>query len=92
VLPWAGSLAGRSQVRPLTLRYDGEARAVYIYIGSTEFRAADHTMEISDDVMVDIDSDGRVIGVEVLGVAEPVVHVLHGERPEQTLTARDDLL
>jgi len=68
-------------MRDLTCRYDKAARAVYIYIGSTEFRVAAKTVEVGgdDDVMADLDQDGSVIGVEILDVSEPVVKVYDDE-------------
>ena len=44
-------------------KYDGDAKALY-------YRLTDHavvrTVSIGDRVMVDVDSDGEAIGIEVL--------------------------
>ncbi len=83
-------------MRDLTCRYDPGARAVYIYVGSAEFRVAAKTVEVGDDVMVDLDQDGHVIGVEIMDVNEPVVHVLGGYEPPftrvETVTPGEEIL
>lgn len=37
---------------------------VYIYFGAP--RSVDKTIEVSETVKVDVDEDGRVVGIEVL--------------------------
>lgn len=74
--------------RPLTFRYDPHASAVYIYVGGTGFRIASKTVSLADDVMVDLDQDGKVIGVEILGVAEPKTDII-GTRPAQGTLAKE---
>jgi uncharacterized protein YuzE len=73
--------------RPLTYRYDEHAEAVYIYIGDTEWRVAAKTIPLGsgDDANADLDQRGKLIGVEILGVAEPVVQLMGGKkaRPRQ---------
>jgi uncharacterized protein YuzE len=85
-------------MRDLTCRYDPGASAVYIYVGSTEFRIASKTVTLGDGdkVMADIDQDGDVIGVEIMDVNEPVVHVLGGYEPPftrvETVTPGEEIL
>jgi uncharacterized protein YuzE len=83
-------------MRDLTCRYDPGARAVYIYVGSAEFRVAAKTVEVGDDVMVDLDQDGHVIGVEILQVNEPAVEVPGGYEPPftrvETVTPGEEIL
>lgn len=43
--------------------YDPEADALYIHLGSTQPVETD---EVAPNVMLDLDAEGRVVGVEVL--------------------------
>jgi len=50
--------------------YDPEADAAYIYLDNTpksKFKARGRTLEVTRDIYVDIASDGRLIGIELLG-------------------------
>lgn len=48
----------------LSTRYDGEADAAYIYLDDS----ADvvRTVELDEDVMIDLDSDDKIVGIELL--------------------------
>lgn len=48
-----------------TLTYDPEAKAVYIRLRDDLVLV---TREINDSVMIDLDADGNLVGVEVLNV------------------------
>jgi uncharacterized protein YuzE len=48
--------------------YDPEADAMFVWFGP-EGKSAD-TEEVAPGIMLDFDSDGRVIGIEVLNVSE----------------------
>jgi uncharacterized protein YuzE len=49
--------------------YDPEADAMFIWFGPEGVKSAE-TEEVAPGIMLDFDTDGRVIGVEVLGVTE----------------------
>jgi uncharacterized protein YuzE len=48
--------------------YDREADALYVYVAPDRGPIA-RTVRMTDDVMVDIDADGQIVGVEVLHAA-----------------------
>jgi uncharacterized protein YuzE len=49
--------------------YDPEADAMFVWFGPEEVKAAD-TQEVSPGILLDFDSEGRVVGIEVLDVSE----------------------
>jgi uncharacterized protein YuzE len=49
--------------------YDPEADAMFVWFGPEGVKSAE-TEEVAPGIMLDFDSDGRVIGVEVLNVSE----------------------
>jgi uncharacterized protein YuzE len=49
--------------------YDPEADAMFIWFGPEGIKSAG-TEEVAPGVMLDFDSEGRVIGIEVLDVSE----------------------
>jgi uncharacterized protein YuzE len=49
--------------------YDPEADAMLIWFGPEGVKSAE-TEEVAPGIMLDFDPDGRVIGVEILGVSE----------------------
>ena len=49
--------------------YDPEADALFVWFGPEGVRSAD-TQEVAPGIMLDFDAEGRVIGIEVLDVAE----------------------
>jgi uncharacterized protein YuzE len=51
----------------MRIRYDPEADAMYIRFKSGP---VDHTKELDENTIVDFDSSGKVIGVELLFVKE----------------------
>ena len=51
--------------------YDPEADAMFIWFGPEGVKSA-VTEEVSPGIMLDFDSEGRVIGIEVLDVSELV--------------------
>ena len=77
------------------IRYTPGVRAAYIYMGG-DHRVITRTVNPGDDdeTMIDLDENGQVVGIELLGVDEPVVHIMDDsdERPEQTLRVRRDIL
>ena len=61
---------------PLTITYDPTVQAAYVYLVPPAEAHSARTVPLSDDidcVAVDYDASGRVIGVELLGVGEPVI-------------------
>jgi len=53
----------------LRTSYDPEADAMFIWSGPAGVKSAE-TEEVAPGIMLDFDADGRVIGVEVLGVSK----------------------
>jgi uncharacterized protein YuzE len=51
--------------------YDPEADAMFIWFGPEGIKSVG-TKEVSPGIMLDFDSEGRVIGIEVLGVSERI--------------------
>jgi uncharacterized protein YuzE len=49
--------------------YDPEADAMFVWFGPEGTKSVG-TEEVAPGIMLDFDSDGRVIGIEVLGVNE----------------------
>jgi uncharacterized protein YuzE len=58
----------------MRITYDPEANAVYISLRDGERSAV--TEEIAPSVMVDLDDEGRAIGIEILGARQQL-----GENP-----------
>jgi len=49
--------------------YDPEADAMFVWFGLEDTKSA-ASQRVAPGVMLDFDSDGRVIGIEVLDVSE----------------------
>lgn len=49
----------------MKMTYDREANAIYLYLTSTKIA---HTQPINENVNLDIDAEGRVVGIELLRV------------------------
>ena len=49
--------------------YDPEADAMFVWFGPDSVKST-VTEEVSPGIMLDFDSEGRVIGIEVLDVSE----------------------
>lgn len=67
---------------PTTIEYDTDAEAVYIRLSSGDVA---ETVEISATLYIDVDKDGNLIGVEVLGVDSSALSKLPGLTGEATL-------
>jgi len=52
--------------------YDPEADAMFVWFGPEDTKSVE-TEEVAPGVMLDFDSEGRVIGIEVLGVRQRMV-------------------
>lgn len=53
--------------RPYAISFDPEADAAYVTVSARPKNVAE-TRVVGDDIMVDVASDGTVLGVEILGV------------------------
>jgi len=51
----------------MKIEYDKEVDALYIRI---QEKKVSHTKEIEEGINLDIDEDGKVIGLEIIGAAE----------------------
>lgn len=52
--------------RPLQVTYSAEGDALYLYLGAVSGRAVAKSSHFSDDVILDFDEAGKLIGVEIL--------------------------
>jgi uncharacterized protein YuzE len=51
----------------MKIEYDRDADALYIYIQQTE---AEKSVEISEGINVDLDFNGNLIGIEIIGATQ----------------------
>lgn len=59
---------------PLAVEFEPRGDAVYLRLSD---EAVTRTAEIEDEVLVDYDAEGRLVGIEILGLEDPgVVDVL----------------
>ena len=57
----------------MKVTYDKDAGATYVYLSKQRIN---HTKRISDNVFIDIDDRGKVVGIELLDTTRPEVKVL----------------
>lgn len=62
----------------MKVTYDAESRAAYIYLSGDEDDTISRTQEVSSHVLADLDTHGRVMGVELLDVDMPTVEDITG--------------
>ena len=55
----------------MNVRYDPKADAAYIYLTDKKTTVTE-TKELSDEIFVDYDSEGRPLGIEIIGVKDRV--------------------
>ena len=53
----------------MRITYDPQADALYLYLKEG---AAARTQEVSDGIQLDLDEEGRIIGIEILRYSERV--------------------
>ena len=72
---WAAFEAGPHGItaRPVTITYDREVRAAYVCLGARSPGRSVRQQQLDNSTIIDYAADGRVIGVELLGVALPVI-------------------
>ena len=54
----------------MKITYDKEANAAYLYF--KKFRSVSKTLPITEDVIVDLDSKGKILGIEILNASSHV--------------------
>jgi uncharacterized protein YuzE len=76
------------------IRYDIDAGAAYIGIGAVRDIARTIQAGEDDSVMIDLDANGLVAGIELLDISEPQLFVTDRDRrkPERTIKVTGDLL
>jgi uncharacterized protein YuzE len=52
--------------------YDPEADAMFVWFGPEGVKSVE-TQEVAPGIMLDLDSQGRVIGIEVLDLSERMI-------------------
>ncbi|MEK6895026.1 MAG: DUF2283 domain-containing protein [Nanoarchaeota archaeon] len=50
----------------MEMTYDKEADASYIYFKKIEAGEVARTIELNDSINIDLDKDGKILGVEIL--------------------------
>lgn len=53
----------------MKVEYDDDADALYISVRKGEYKISE---EISDDVIIDLDENCRIIGIEILGISDKI--------------------
>ncbi len=69
----------------MKITYDSDADAMYIYLD--EEGKVNKTKEISKDILVDYDKDGKIIGIELLFVKEKRPDLLKQIKVENLIAA-----
>ncbi len=58
----------------MRFEYDKDADAAYIYLeGSINDREVDKTIELNDNIILDFDKKGKLLGIEILS-ASKILH------------------
>ena len=55
----------------MKVNYDPEADSAYIYLTEEKSKVSE-TKELSDEIFVDYDKNGKPLGIEIIGVKERV--------------------
>lgn len=53
----------------MKLEYDDDADAMYIGVRKGKYQISE---EISDDVIIDLDKNCRILGIEILGISNKI--------------------
>lgn len=53
----------------MKVEYDDRADAMYITFRKGKYKISE---EISDDVIIDLDNDCRILGIEILGISKKI--------------------
>jgi uncharacterized protein YuzE len=56
----------------MKVTYDKEADAAYIYLKKTSPGEAKETIELNENIILDFDSQNRLIGIEILAASKVV--------------------
>ena len=70
----------------MKLEYDKKADSAYIYLGKSKF-TVEETKELSDEVFVDYDNDGKPLGIEIIGFKDKVPSKTLKRLQSQTITS-----
>ncbi|NOY65516.1 MAG: DUF2283 domain-containing protein [Nitrospirae bacterium] len=70
----------------MKITYDPLADALYIYFKETEIKVA-RTETITPGVYADFDSDGRLLGLEVIDASEMLDRKIEIDLPEKAATS-----
>jgi len=54
----------------MKLEYDSEADAAYIYIEEIPTGGVKKTISVDQDINIDLDSKGHIVGIEVLSASK----------------------
>ncbi len=56
----------------MTITYDKEANAAYIYINTPNNNSVSKTVPVSNDIMIDFGSKGELLGIEILNASKHI--------------------
>ena len=62
-------------------RYDKEADAVYVELKHGKVH---HTIEVRSNILIDVDKDGTVLGIEILNASTEAPQAIAGLRKLKT--------
>ena len=54
----------------MRITFDREADAVYIYLKEISQGEVDNTISLNDSINIDLDKDGKALGIEVLNATK----------------------
>ena len=56
----------------MIVKYDKQADAIYLYLQKVKKGTVYKTVPINEDIMVDLNRHGKVVGVEILGASSHI--------------------
>jgi len=70
----------------MKIKYDPDADAMYIRLQDGEI---EKTREVDDNIILDYDKDGKLLGIELLFVKEQIPHLLKEIKVENLALASE---
>jgi uncharacterized protein YuzE len=68
----------------MTITYDTEANAAYIYINNPSNMNVSKTVPVTDDIIVDFGSKGELLGIEILNASKHMANSQLGSNQVKT--------
>ncbi|MBS3074460.1 DUF2283 domain-containing protein [Candidatus Pacearchaeota archaeon] len=54
----------------MKIEYDSDVDAAYIYLDESPQARAEKTIELNENIIVDFDKNGKLIGIEILSASK----------------------